>query len=81
MTALWTGLENQPPLIPKRLHIITGAGSAALADMERLIADRWPDFSYTVVPVLVQGNEAPGQIVQSNKILSKSCGFDNYWKR
>ena len=59
--------RNQPPLIPKKLHIITGAGSAALADMERLIADRWPDFSYTVVPVLVQGNEAPGQIVRAIK--------------
>ncbi len=35
------------PLIPKKLHIITGEGSAALADMERLITDRWPGFSYT----------------------------------
>jgi len=59
--------RNQPPLIPNKLHIITGADSAALADMERLIADRWPDFSYTVVPVLVQGNEAPGQIVRAIK--------------
>ena len=59
--------RNQPPVIPKKLHIITGAGSAALADMERLIADRWPNFSYTVVPVLVQGNEAPGQIVRAIK--------------
>ena len=59
--------RNQPLLIPKKLHIITGAGSAALADMERLIADRWPNFSYTVVPVLVQGNEAPGQIVRAIK--------------
>jgi exodeoxyribonuclease VII large subunit len=59
--------RNQPPLIPKKLHIITGAGSAALADMERLIADRWPNFSYSVVPVLVQGNEAPGQIVRAIK--------------
>ena len=61
--------RNQPPLIPKKLHIITGAGSAALADMERLIADRWPNFSYTVVPVLVQGNEAPGQIVRAIKYV------------
>ena len=59
--------RNQPPLIPKKLHIITGAGSAALADMERLIGDRWPNFSYTVVPVLVQGNDAPGQIVRAVK--------------
>lgn len=59
--------RNQPPLIPKKLHIITGAESAALADMERLISDRWPNYSYTVVPVLVQGNEAPGQIVRAIK--------------
>ena len=59
--------RNQPPLIPKKLHIITGAGSAALADMERLIADRWPNFSYSVVPVLVQGNDAPSQIVRAIK--------------
>ncbi len=63
--------RNQPPLIPKRLHIITGAESAALADMERLIADRWPNFSYTVVPVLVQGSEAPGQIVRAIKYAQK----------
>ena len=61
------------PLIPKKLHIITGAGSAALADMERLIADRWPNFSYTVVPVLVQGNQAPGQIVRAIKYSQKNA--------
>ena len=59
--------RNLPPMIPKKLHIITGADSAALADMERLIADRWPNFSYSVVSVLVQGNEAPGQIVRAIK--------------
>ena len=59
--------RKQAPLIPKKMHIITGAESAALADMERLISDRWPNFSYTVVPVLVQGDEAPGQIVRAIK--------------
>ena len=61
------------PLIPKKLHIFTGAGSAALADMERLIADRWPNFSYTVIPVLVQGNDAPGQIVRAIKYSQKNA--------
>ena len=59
--------RNLPPIIPKKLHIITGAESAALADMERLISDRWPNFSYTVIPVLVQGNDAPNQIVRAIK--------------
>ena len=61
------------PLIPKKLFIITGAGSAALSDMERLISDRWPNFSYTLIPVLVQGNSAPAQIIQAIEIASKSA--------
>ncbi len=61
------------PLIPKKLHIITGAGSAALSDMERLISDRWPNFSYTLIPVLVQGNSAPAQIIKAIEIASKSA--------
>ena len=61
------------PLIPKKLFIITGAGSAALSDMERLISDRWPNFSYTLIPVLVQGNSAPAQIIQAIETASKSA--------
>ena len=55
------------PTIPKRMHIITGEGSAALSDMERIINDRWPGFAYTVVPVLVQGDGAPSQIIDALK--------------
>ena len=51
------------PQIPKRLVIITGAGSAALSDMQRLIQNRWPNFAYTIIPVLVQGEQAVGQII------------------
>lgn len=65
--------RNSAPLIPKKLHIITGAGSAALSDMERLISDRWPGFSYTIIPVLVQGGEAPKQIVRAIQIAEKSA--------
>ena len=61
------------PLIPKRLHIITGGGSAALSDMQRLITDRWPNFSYTVIPVLVQGNDAPKEIVRAIKVAEKNA--------
>ena len=59
------------PFIPKKLHIITGGGSAALSDMQRLIEDRWPSFSYTVIPVLVQGSSAPGQIIRALKQAEK----------
>jgi len=61
------------PLIPKNLHIITGGGSAALSDMQRLIADRWPNFSYTVIPVLVQGNDAPKEIIHAIKVAERNA--------
>lgn len=61
------------PTIPKRLHIITGEGSAALSDMERIINDRWPGLAYTVIPVLVQGDGAPGQIIDAIKASEKSA--------
>lgn len=61
------------PQIPKKLHIITGGGSAALSDMERLITDRWPGFSYTIIPVLVQGNEAPSQIIRALDIAGSNA--------
>ena len=71
------GTINRPrksaPLIPKNLHIITGEGSAALSDMQRLISDRWPGFGYTVIPVLVQGDKAPSQIVKAIEFAQKSA--------
>ena len=59
------------PQIPKKLHIITGGGSAALSDMQRLINDRWANFSYTIIPVLVQGIGAPEEIVQAINYAGK----------
>jgi len=59
------------PQIPKKLHIITGGGSAALSDMQRLINDRWANFSYTIIPVLVQGIAAPEEIVQAINYAGK----------
>ena len=32
------------PGMPKHVAIVTGAGSAALSDMKRLISNRWPGF-------------------------------------
>ena len=52
------------PTIPKHIAIITGAGSAALSDMQRLIENRWPGLRRTVIGVLVQGPRATEEIVR-----------------
>ena len=52
------------PVIPKHIAIITGTGSAALADMNRLIENRWPGLRRTIIGVTVQGQNAPKEIVR-----------------
>lgn len=52
------------PFIPNHIAIVTGAGSAALADMQRLIENRWPGLRRTVVGVLVQGDRAAQELVR-----------------
>jgi exodeoxyribonuclease VII large subunit len=57
-------VRHRIPAVPKHIAIVTGAGSAALSDMHRLIDNRWPGLRRTVIGVLVQGPKAPQQIVR-----------------
>jgi len=57
--------RTRPPAIPKHIAIVTGAGSAALADMQQLIENRWPGLRRTVIGVLVQGQRASEEIVRA----------------
>tara|TARA_B100000965_G_scaffold335940_1_gene302031 strand:+ start:10693 stop:11958 length:1266 start_codon:yes stop_codon:yes gene_type:complete len=63
------GLLDRPrmklPMIPKHIAIITGTASAALADMNRLIENRWPRLRRTIIGVTVQGENAPNEIVRA----------------
>ncbi len=59
------------PLIPKHIAIITGTGSAALSDMNRLIDNRWPGLRRTVIGVLVQGKNAAEEIVRGISVARK----------
>ena len=62
------GLLDRPrqemPTIPKHIAIITGTGSAALSDMNRLIDNRWSGLRRTVIGVTVQGDNAANEIVR-----------------
>ncbi|MBT60891.1 MAG: exodeoxyribonuclease VII large subunit [Euryarchaeota archaeon] len=59
------------PAIPKHIAIITGAGSAALSDMQRLIENRWPGLRRTVIAVLVQGNRAVNELVRGMAVARR----------
>ena len=47
-----------------RIGIVTSRNAAALHDILRVIAARWPLLEVILFPCLVQGNEAPGQIAE-----------------
>lgn len=53
------------PSQPQRIGIITSADAAALRDILRVIVMRWPLVQVILFPTLVQGSEAPAQIVAS----------------
>ena len=50
------------PRFPKRIALITSAAGAAVRDMLRILGARWPLAEAAVIPVRVQGAEAPGEL-------------------
>ncbi len=57
-----TGHKKPLPRFPERIALITSPTGAAVRDMLRILAARWPMARVAVVPVRVQGSEAPGEI-------------------
>ncbi len=50
------------PRFPKRIALITSAAGAAVRDMLRILGARWPMAEVFLLPVRVQGTEAPGEL-------------------
>ena len=51
------------PKFPKKIAIITSSAGAAVHDMIRILGQRWPASKVILLPVRVQGTEAPPEIV------------------
>lgn len=51
------------PRLPRRIGIITSATGAAIRDVLHVLARRFPMVEVDILPVPVQGKEAPGAIV------------------
>ena len=70
------------PLVPmpRRIGVITSADGAALRDILRVLTLRWPLVEVIVFPTLVQGSEAPVQIVNAltlaNEFAAIAPGLD-----
>jgi exodeoxyribonuclease VII large subunit len=57
--------ERKRPIMPAptRIAIVTSRDAAALRDILRVLAGRWPLVEVILFPSLVQGAEAPAQLV------------------
>ncbi len=59
------------PKMPGRIAIITSSAGAAVHDMMRILAHRWPMSKVLLLPVRVQGTEAPAEIAGAIKYANE----------
>lgn len=55
------------PDIPKKIALVASVESAAYADFVKIVGQRWPMVSIEVYDTLVQGENAPGALVEAIK--------------
>ena len=61
------GSKQALPKLPKCIGLITSSKAAALADMLRILRDRWPRAGVIVYPASVQGVNAPRELLAALK--------------
>jgi exodeoxyribonuclease VII large subunit len=59
------------PRIPLRIAVITSSAGAAVRDIIRVLGKRWPMAKVIILPVRVQGSEAPPEIVSAISYANK----------
>ena len=59
------------PQYPKVIGIVTSSAGAAVHDMLRILRKRYPLTKVLLLPVRVQGEEAPGEIVAAIRYANK----------
>lgn len=66
-----TARKRPLPVSPTVIGIVTSLNAAALRDMIRTMRLRWPLAKVIIAPALVQGNDAPHQIVRAIELLNQ----------
>lgn len=64
------------PQFPRKIGIVTSADAAALRDVLNVLGRRWPLVQVLIAPTLVQGNDAPPQIVRALQWLDGRTDVD-----
>lgn len=66
-------LEHKKPIptYPERIALVTSPAGAAVRDMIRILGARFPMAKVFILPVRVQGEEAPGEICQGIALVNR----------
>lgn len=69
---LFDGIHKKPiPAYPEKIAVITSGAGAAIRDIIRVLGARYPLAKVIVMPVRVQGAEAPAEIVGAIRFANK----------
>lgn len=71
-----TESKRKLPLFPGKIALITSPSGAAVRDMIRILGVRWPLAEILVVPVRVQGAEAPDEIAAAIHAINNRSDID-----
>jgi exodeoxyribonuclease VII large subunit len=66
-----SGHKKPLPQFPDKIAVITSSAGAAVHDMIRILGARWPMSEVILLPVRVQGAEAPAEIAGAIKYANK----------
>ena len=64
------------PSFPRHLAVITSPTGAAVQDVLTVLNKRFPSLPVTLVPATVQGETAPGELIQALKLADNAGLFD-----
>lgn len=64
------------PRFPRRLGVVTSPAGAAIRDILQILRRRYPLAELVVAPTMVQGDEAPPQIVAAIEALNAHTNVD-----
>ena len=70
--------EHKKPILPfpQKIGVVTSATGAAIQDIIRVLSERYPVVEVLLFPTLVQGNEAPTQIVTAIQMANQRSDLD-----
>jgi len=64
------------PVLPRKISIVTSPTGAAVRDFINVAQRRFPNLALEVVPVRVQGDRSPGEIVRAIRMLDEAATTD-----